>query len=240
MHGLMASCGPTRTLLHANGVVGTSDQNPPAPHLLEMAVDAQVVISRHEHLLVDGAMGIMADGAPVAHGFVFKDERTPLRGMTPEAVFVLRQQGRAAFDRGAFMRVMAVAAIYAVLRDLMMLRQREFASYIRMAFKTVLRCWPRMDNRLPLRSRKHAQGPWLVVDGNWFVPAGLGVQTARTVTGFATHVDRIRSLGLKARMGGGLKVAVNLVVTLGALLGADEVRPRNVWQHHNRLVQSVT
>jgi len=171
MHGLVASGGPTGPLLHANRVIGTSNQNPPAPHLLEMAVDAQVVISRHEHLLVDGAMGIMADGAAVAHGFVFEYERTPLRGMTLEAVFVLRQQGRAAFERGAFVRVMAVAAIHPVFRDLMMVGQREFPPYIRMAFKTVLRCWPRMNNRLPLRSRKHAHGPRLVVDGSCFVPA---------------------------------------------------------------------
>src|SRR5262245_60005472 len=175
MHGLVASGGPTRTLLDANRMVGTPNQNPAAPHLLEMTVDAQVVISRHEHLLVDGAMGIMAGGASVAHGFVFEDERTPLRGMTPEAVLILRQQGRAAFERGAFMRVMAVGAIYPVFRDLMMLRQRELAAHIRMAFKTVLRGWPRMDNRLPLRSREHAHRPRLVVDGSWFVPARLGM-----------------------------------------------------------------
>src|SRR4029450_5076207 len=149
MHRPVPSRRPTSALLDANRVVGTSNHNPPAPHLLEVAVHAQVVISCHEHLLVDGAMGIMADSASVAHGLVFEDEWTSLRSMTSEAVLVLRQQSRAAFDRGAFMRVMAVVAIHPMFRDLMMLGQREFPPDIQMAFKTLLRCGDRVENREP-------------------------------------------------------------------------------------------
>jgi hypothetical protein len=144
---------------------------------LEVTVHAQVVISRHKHLRVDRAMGIMADGASIAHGLVFEDERTPLRGMTPEAVLVFPEQGGATFDGRAFVGIMAVMAIHPLLGHLMMLRQREFPPDIQMAFETVLRGWAWMHNRLPLRSSNHPQWAGLIVDGWWCVPAGLGVPT---------------------------------------------------------------
>ena len=88
MHGFVAPGGPTRALLHPDRVIGTSDQNPPAPHLLEMAVEAQIVVSHREHLLVDGTMRVMTGGAAFAHGFVLEDKRAALRRMALQAILI--------------------------------------------------------------------------------------------------------------------------------------------------------
>jgi hypothetical protein len=197
-------------------VIGTSNPKPPAAHLLEMAVDTQILISHREHLLVDGTMRVMAGGAAVAHGFVLKNERTTLRGMAPQAGLVLGQQGRAARHGVALVRIVAIPALHPVLGHLVVIGQCELAAHLQVTLETVLGGRARTDNRVPLRRRKHPQFAGLVIYRRGFVSAGLRVQAARPVARFAAGMEGIRAFGPQPGVTGGFEIPRDLVVTLGA------------------------
>lgn len=127
----MAAGGPARALLNAGGVIRAANQNLAALHLLEMALEAEVGISRDEHFRIHRAVRAVARGATFPHGFVFKDKRTVLRRMTFQAGGVLRFQRRAATQmRTAFVRRMTFETAHFAFHDRMAVREIEFAAHI--------------------------------------------------------------------------------------------------------------
>src|ERR1700728_4811120 len=81
--------------------------------LLEMALQAQVLIARDEHFLVHAAVRIVADGAAFADGFMFEDKRAALLRMALEAGFIrARRRSRATLDHPALVRIVAIAATH--------------------------------------------------------------------------------------------------------------------------------
>ena len=157
VYGLVAPGGPAGSLLDANRMVRTSDQNPPAPHLLEVAFEAEIVIPHREHLLIDRSVRVVAGRASFANGFVLEHERASHRGMARQAVLILRQQGGAALYRWTFVRIVTIAALHPMLRHLVMVRQAELTARFQVALETILRRGPGMQDWVPLRGRKHSR-----------------------------------------------------------------------------------
>ena len=76
---LMAARRPAGSLLQLLGVVDATDEHLRAHPTCGVALEAEVGIPDGEHLGIDAPVGVVAGRAPVAHGFVFKHVRTPLR-----------------------------------------------------------------------------------------------------------------------------------------------------------------
>ena len=66
MNGLMTAGRPAGALLHAQRMIGTSDQDSRPGNLLEMAFHAQVRVPNREHFCIDGPVRRMANGAALA------------------------------------------------------------------------------------------------------------------------------------------------------------------------------
>jgi hypothetical protein len=90
MHGLMATCAPTGALLQLRVVRKTANANDAALDLLEMALQTKIRVANRQHFGVDRAMGRVTRRASFAQRFVFECVRAPLRGMTLNAIIVLR------------------------------------------------------------------------------------------------------------------------------------------------------
>src|SRR5438552_4009493 len=126
----------------------------------------------------------MAAHAPFPERFVLENKRSALRGVTLETGFVLAEQCSAAalerlrkirpaaFDRVAFVRIMAIGATDFPLEHRMMMRQIEFRLHLQVALETSRRRLARINDG-PRRA------------------TAFHVQTSRPVTRFAANVLRI-------------------------------------------------
>ena len=108
--------------------------------LLEMAFQTERRVAFVEHSLIDRAMRRVADETAFAHRLMLKHEWTALRGVTlhtsvvcahesdPAADKRLLQTGAAAFDRFAFVRVVAVRTAHLAFQNRMMVRQLKLSA----------------------------------------------------------------------------------------------------------------
>src|SRR5205085_8699548 len=96
----------------------------------------------------------------------------------------LRQGGPAAFDRVAFMRVMAIGATDFALEHRMMMGQLKSRTHFGVALETGRRRFARINDLAPLAAAFH-------------------MKTARTVTRFAAHVLGVVALRFYPRVGRG-------------------------------------
>jgi len=155
----------------------------------------------------------MADGATFAHGLVFEHMRTALGVMAPEAAFICGEGGEASGQvSGTLMRIMAVTAIQSIVSDGVMTGLKELGPGIQVA----------------IQADGHVLA-WIQDLGDF---AGIGVEAAGAVAGFATDGQGVIAVGLEARMIGGAKGGDQLLVTIGAhgrahILGTGDVRRGN-------------
>ena len=191
MHGFVAPGRPAGSLLHPNGMVRTSNQNSPASHLLEVAFQTEIVVTYREHLLIDRAVWLVAGAASIAHGFVLEHKGASDGRMACQAVLIVRQECGAALYRRTFVRIVTIPALHPMLRHLVMVWQPKLTTRLQVALETILGGRPGMQDRLPLRGRKHSRRARLIVDSGRGIAARLRVQTAGPVAGFATRVQRI-------------------------------------------------
>ena len=137
-----------------------------------------------------------------AHRLVFEHERTELRHVALGAGFILRQKFRpAAFDDRAFVRIMAVAATDLAFNDRMVRGQIEFPLFVQMTLETNF-------------------GRFAGIDDGVGRAAGLNMQAAGTVTGFAPDVLGIVAGRLQMIMSRGVEAVKSVFVTLFARLRA--------------------
>ena len=146
-----------------------------------MALQTKRLVALVQHPLVDRAVGRVTNGAAFANRFVFVNERSALRGMTLETGVVraherdaaafdeLLQTCAAAFDRFAFVWIVAIRAAHFAFEHGMMVRQLKLRTQIQVTLKTGVRRFARINDLTLLA-------------------AGLNVQTSRAVTRFATDV----------------------------------------------------
>jgi hypothetical protein len=104
------------------GVINISNENMPGFFLLlEMALQAERLVSFVQQPLVHRAVWRMARKATLTHGLMLKDKWSALRGVALETRFVLAQESdaatferlldicRRAFHRHSDMRIMAIS-----------------------------------------------------------------------------------------------------------------------------------
>ena len=86
MYGSVTTGAPTAAKPEVGGMVHLADVNLARSALyLRVALQAKVVVALNKHLVVDGTVRIVADGASFAHGFVLEDEQACLVAMTLRA-----------------------------------------------------------------------------------------------------------------------------------------------------------
>lgn len=201
MHCLMAAGAPAGTSREERAVIAPTDEDLAGGGLLlEMAFQAQVSVPLREHLVMHGAVWIMAGGATFPGRFMLEDKWTALRDMTFGARIGLTGEIEStAFDRMALVRVMAIAAAHLSIFNRMVVWQLKTPLHFKMA------------------AEAHFRRPVRINDG---VPraAGLRVQAAGTVAAFASNVLRVRSVRHEARVTSSRKIFVNLRVALRAVL----------------------
>ena len=115
-----------------------------------MAAQAKIGIIFDEHLLVNGAMRVVADDAALTHRFMLEHKRTGLRFMALSAALVLLRHGQAAFrfKNVASVRVVAIHTTHVAFDDGMMLRQVEFGLHVNMALEAGIGIFTRIDDEL--------------------------------------------------------------------------------------------
>jgi len=127
-------------------------------------------LSRYEEFVVDGAVGVMATGAALAHGFMREDEGAPHFLMAGEAFLIAPEQAGAREEflaAGGFdilaMQVVAVGAEHSSLGHGMVMLERKLGSYLGMTLEACLL--------------------GLAEDGSFLPAPRLNVETARAVAG---------------------------------------------------------
>ena len=207
----MAARRPACASQHETGVILRADVNRPGrlarqPLRLEVALQTQILISLHEHLVVYRAVRVVAGSATFANGFVLENERSTLRGVALHARILLdSQRSSAAFDYGPFVRIMAITARDFAILDRMMVRRFKLRFLVQVTLEARFRIAPWIYNR--------------VAGAATFV-----VHASRTVARFTTHLLRIRSLGQQPRMIGGVKILGDVLMALLTRLTADKRR----------------
>ena len=173
--------------------------------MFEMALQAEISVALDEHLLVDRAVRVMAGGAALAHGVVFKNERSFLRCMACGAgfSFILETGCAPAFDGVALVRVVALGAAHFAGEDGMAVRQAEFAAFIEMTLKAGFRRFAGID------------------DGA-FGTTGLNVLAAGTVAALAAEAFGVFALDNELGVGSGVEALDGFLVALGAFLGTHK------------------
>jgi len=155
---------------------------------------------------------IVTRDAAFAHRLVLEHKRTELRRVALGAGFILRQEFRsAAFDDGAFVWIVTIAATHLAFDDRMVRRQIEFTLFVQMTLKTHL-------------------GRFAWIDDGVGRAGKLNVQTARSMAGFASDVLGVVAGRLQMKMRRGVEAAKSLLMTLLACRRADISRAGNLWR----------
>ena len=204
VNGLMAARAPAGPATQERGVVLSSNVNLAGGRLLlEVAAQAERGVARNQQSCIHAAVRRVAGGAAFAHRLVLKHERTKLRRVALGADFILRQKFRpAAFNYGAFMRIVAVPTTHLAFDNGMVRRQIEFSPLMQVTLKTGFRRFAGIEDGVGRA-------------------AGFNVQAAGPVTGFAPDVPGIVPGRFQMIMGRGVEAAVDVLMALLARLRAD-------------------
>ena len=161
-----------------------------------MASEAKVGVTRDQHLFVDGPMRVMTNGASFAHRLMLEHKRSPLRDVAAATGFMFGGQGCAsAADSRSFVRIVTIAATDLAVADRVAVGQLKLPLLIQVTLETGV-------------------GGFLWIDDGMMSPAGLIVNASGAVARFAADLLRILPLGLQTRVGRGLKITNDGVMTL--------------------------
>jgi len=167
--------------------------------LLEVALEAKIRVSLNQHLVIHRSVGLVASGAALPDGFVFKDKGAALGDMTASTgVGLTRERKRATFYGITLMRVVAIAAGYFTRNNGMAVRQVEFSAYIQVTLETDF---------------------WRFVGINDGIARtdGFRVHAAGSVTALTTNVLRVCAVGFQPRVGRGGEVFRDFSMTISAV-----------------------
>jgi hypothetical protein len=131
------------------GVINISNENMPGFFLLlEMALQAERLVSFVQQPLVHRAVWRMARKATLTHGLMLKNKWAALRGVALEASLVLAQESKAtAFERllnigpatldcDTDVWIMAISAAHFAFQHRMMMRQLEACPHVKVTLET--------------------------------------------------------------------------------------------------------
>jgi hypothetical protein len=164
----------------------------------------------------------VAGHASLSHRFVLEYKRPPLRCVALEANFVLAHHvgGAAAFEYRSLVRIVAVSAVHLAFQHSMVVWQAEFCANFQVALKAGLGIFAGINDRVR-------------------PAAGLHMQAARAVTGFATLVFRILAFRLQTGVVGSLEVTRYFFVTVSTSLGPHKCRTRDAGGGHDGMRQGA-
>lgn len=154
MHGGVAAGGPAGTAADEGGVIDLSDDEltgaDAGPLHLRVAAQAKVGIGLDEHLVVHGAVRLMAGSATLAHGVVLEDDAARLFAMAGGALLVDFSHDQPArwLHDVASMRVMALDAVHPAFADRMVLGQVELGLDVKVAIEAGGRLEAGIDDEL--------------------------------------------------------------------------------------------
>jgi len=115
---------------------------------------------------------------------------------------------------------MAVPATHVAFDNGMVRRQIEFSLLVQMALETDLRRFAGINDGVGCAAK-------------------LNVQTAGTVTGFASDEHRVRARCLQMVMSRGVEAAIGVLMALFARLRTDKSSSGNLRRHHFRPVETA-
>ena len=206
MNGGVAAGRPARAKRDAGGMGPAADEKLSGyarGRRLSMAPQAQIRIRFQQRFGIDGAMRVVTGRAAFAQGRVFVNERLGLLLVALGARFIQPRHGQPPFrlhDVHA-VGIVAIHAIHFAFQYGMMIRKMKLRFDVRVAAKTCLRVFPRVDDE--------------------FFQAALArhrdVFAARAVAGFAAVLAGHCALGfMQPRMDAGWKNACDVLMTIRA------------------------
>ena len=219
MNRFVTAGAPAGAAIEGSGVVATADQDLTGDGLLlEMALETERGIALGEHLLIDGAVRLVAGQTPFPRGLVFIDKRAALDRMTFEAGFILRHRRcPSGYDGRALVRIMAVIAAHFPFRHRMMVRQTEAGLHFQVALETGLGRFAGIDNRVARAAR-------FIVDA------------ARPVARLAPDIRGIGSRGPQPGVDCGGEIPRDVLVALGAAFRTHKCGAGNLRWNDDRSV----
>src|SRR5262252_8983593 len=117
---------------------------------LRVAFEAEVSVTLDQHLAIDRAVWVVANGAALPQSLMLEDKGPGLFAMAPGAILVepRHSQPAGSLKDVTAVRIVALHAIHVAFEDRVMLGQVEFGVGLKMALKT--RCWvsARVDDEL--------------------------------------------------------------------------------------------
>ena len=216
VHGGVAAGTPAGATADQRGMRNISDENFAGSGVdLRVAFEAKVHVALNEHFVGNGAVRVVADDAALAERFVFVDEGAGLLAMTFGAGLI--HAGEAGLGTHTESRVMggfedvravwvvALNAIHSMLENRMMVGQLELRVDVEMACEAGFGLTAGIDDEFAATA------------------AGIYVETARAVAGFATGGFGARAaFDVQASVRTGMEGAGEFAVTILARFAANE------------------
>jgi len=147
----MATRRPTGAITHERAVIHIADIDTSAGSRalrLGVAFKAQIGIPLHQHLRVDGAVRIVADGAAFAHRGVLENHGARLFPMALGAILIQARHGEPArrFHDVHPVGIVTLDATHFAFNDRVMLREMEFRPDFLVALEAAFGIFARVDN----------------------------------------------------------------------------------------------
>lgn len=159
----MAAGAPACAALQTRGVIFAADDDLTGAGDFEMAAEAEIVIASDEHLLIYGAVRIVARGAAFKHRVVFIDEGTGLLRVAARAGFVGRREiQRAALDRIPLVRIVAIAAGDFAGEHRMRVRETHLAALLNVTLEAGVGRFAGVDDRPACTAGFDVDARWTV------------------------------------------------------------------------------
>lgn len=220
MDRFVAAGRPTCATGHKGSVIDCAyEQLAGGGLLLVMALKAERLVARDQHLVINGAVRIVAANAAFADRLMGEDERATHGLMAPEAGLIRRLQicRSAPHDRVAAMRLVAVRAGDFSGQNGMRVGQREFSALVQVALEASL-------------------GRVVGIDDRVRRPVGINVCASRAVTRLAADVEVVATLRDQFGMSGPSEGVNLLGMALGAGFGPDVMRAHDLRRSQHRAV----
>lgn len=183
-----------------------------------MAAEAEIRVAGDEHLLIHGAVRIVADRAAFLHRLVREEERTFLRGVALRASLVGGfKRGARALNDFAFMRIVAIAASHLAREDRVGVGQAELTALVQMAGEAGL-------------------GRFIGINNRTLAAASLDVDRSGTVACFAADVRAFVVLKRNVAMSRAFEVTCLVFMTVSALVGTNIGGARHIRRGYDRSV----
>jgi hypothetical protein len=215
---LVAASGPASAAWQEASMIAATDLQDPTGGLgLDVALQTESRVALSKHLLIGRTVRTVTGCAALAGCLVLEDPRTGLLGVALNTGLVHAGELRAAaLGSGSTMRIVAICAAHLAAKHGVSIGKIEGGLHIKVTVHAALGVLAHVDDRAGTTAR-------------------FDVLASGPVASFTAEHRSILTLDQKFGMGRSLEAAGNVLVTLGALLGANKLRPGNPRRSDNRI-----